>query len=287
MAALLGVPRRDRCGNQLLQAKVMRALSHILACVAACALAGAALAQSPYVYGKADTLKRFSYERQPELIETNCIAWYTFEVDDGGAIFYDYSTTVNDALQTNANARPTWSAGKYDFDGTDDRIDAPRNVISNDTTYTVMCWATMDSVTGNSTPFDSTTATGSISILWRIIVLGSSSNIEFSVRDSAANKAAVLLDGSSLLSGSHHLAMSRNGTNLEAYIDGASVGTDDAPFGAHAPSHYTTIGAVRNETGAPTVSSFHDGTVNDTRVYDRALSDAEISNIWVRTSGAQ
>ena len=78
----------------------------------------------------------------------------------------------------------------------------------------------------------------------------------------------------------HHFCLVRNGSNIEAYIDGVSIGSDNTnTIGSHTSAHYTTIGNLRNAViQAPPY--WMEGNIADARIYDTDLTSTDVSNLY-------
>ncbi|MEV0219753.1 sialidase family protein [Streptomyces sp. NPDC050704] len=174
--------------------------------------------------------------------------------------------------------------GALDFDGTDDAVRLPyRDQLPLRTKdFTASLW------------FRYTATTGEQPLLWmggvgttqpQVWLRGepASDRIQglITVRDgaSAPRSASVRTTGAYNDGQWHHLALRRGGGQLTLFIDGTAASTADvpgsvsrnSPFGVH-------IGQKLDSRAHFT------GAIDDVRVYDRALSDAEVAD--VRTAPA-
>jgi len=89
----------------------------------------------------------------------------------------------------------------------------------------------------------------------------------------------------------HHVCALRNGSELHVYVDGILDATNTVPTGydlSGASQHNAYVGAItdhRDATGN-TLEKFYIGLLDDLRIYDYALSDAELSYLATKgTSG--
>jgi hypothetical protein len=76
----------------------------------------------------------------------------------------------------------------------------------------------------------------------------------------------------------HHLACTYDGSNWNLYIDGVLANSNPGTFGGLASSFNTYIGAT-NISGNG-ISRFFIGTLDDVRLYSRALSASEIKQLF-------
>ena len=76
----------------------------------------------------------------------------------------------------------------------------------------------------------------------------------------------------------HHFAMTHDGETLRLYLDGALAG--DSPL-ATPPADGSPVRIGADDNGG-TVSSFWHGWIASLRVWDRALSEAEVAALAAR-----
>ena len=79
----------------------------------------------------------------------------------------------------------------------------------------------------------------------------------------------------------HHVVGMRSGDTGLVYVDGVLDGTQDLPDGydlSGTSQHNALIGAITSHTD-DSLEKFFTGTIDDVRVYDRALSDGEIAQL--------
>ena len=172
------------------------------------------------------------------------------------------------------------------FDGVNDRIDLADQTSTIGTAFSITVWAkleTLDTADGECIVDMADSAVGFTSYIARIFYYGVTGNLEFAVRDAAGNRNVVAVSGFSE-TGWVHLAFVRNGSAVEGYVNGVSVGTDSSStIGAHTASHYFTIGALRN-AGATQGIYNTSGKICDVRLYDDVLTSSDIANIYNGTT---
>ena len=79
----------------------------------------------------------------------------------------------------------------------------------------------------------------------------------------------------------HHVVGMRSGNTGLVYVDGVLDGTQDLPDGydlSGSSQHNALIGAITSHTDG-SLEKLFTGTIDDVRVYDRALSDGEIADL--------
>jgi hypothetical protein len=75
----------------------------------------------------------------------------------------------------------------------------------------------------------------------------------------------------------HHVAMVFDGTTKTLYVDGVAIGSDTYPAPVYDASPLV-IGADDEDAA---LGGFYTGTIDDLRIYDRALSAAQIADLFV------
>jgi hypothetical protein len=79
----------------------------------------------------------------------------------------------------------------------------------------------------------------------------------------------------------HHVVGIRNGTGLQVYVNGVLDGTNTVPVGydlSGTSQHNAYIGAITDFTNGSLIKYFV-GLIDDVRIYDYALSQAEIMSV--------
>ena len=222
---------------------------------------------------------------------SDLVAWYPFragtgeDLTAGGSDFgdtTDYSASVNGAtfqasggvtdIQTGANS------GAFDFDGTDDRLELG-TVADSDQSLTFMTWVKLDSA--------------SVSNFARIITKADVRN---------ENEGDIVLGQNN--SGKFRMFATNNGFT---FVTGSTVPSADTYF--HVASRYDfstgslslfvngqpeatkTVGQLSPNATRPWVIGDEsepgkfklDGTLDDARIYQAALSDSQINQIYLNT----
>jgi hypothetical protein len=83
----------------------------------------------------------------------------------------------------------------------------------------------------------------------------------------------------------YHIVGMREGTTISIYINGVLEGTNTLPDGydlSGISQHNAYIGAITDHDGDPTgnlLEKFHVGTIDEVRIYNRALSEAELVQV--------
>jgi hypothetical protein len=229
-----------------------------------------------------DTLGKRSV--MPASDYADAIMWQAFSYSDNSdADFYDISENgANNGAQGTAAAQPTHSTaagGVYDFDGVDDNIDcgSAATVISGQ--FTVAAWIRTDQATSTVNIFDGRNDTGSNAGF--LMDMQTGDNIRLIVDTDAASGANST--GASTLSTNtwYHVAGTRDGSGvIDVYVNGSQ---DDAtPTTLAGTMTITDNCAIGFNTASG--AGFYNGDLDDVRIYDTALTAAQIGAIYTNTA---
>ena len=252
--------------------------------------AGLALGQDVFRRNFYGTENQVGIEVEDEQTFTNAVVKYPFNYDfDAGTNYLDASAAVNDGTQATANSRPSFVAddgttsAHYDFDGTDDYVRSSA-VQSNDfpASFTAMAWVNSDAAStfqvavGNQ---ESAFPDDNRSFELRVTA---ANFLSLGIIDSSGTFASVT--GTTTVNTGQwtHVAgvYDDAGNTKEVFINGVSDGSS-AQASIRTADSSTEIG--RREVTA----NFHwNGQIDDVRIYGRALTSAEILDIYNATSGA-
>lgn len=208
---------------------------------------------------------------------------------DGGVSYWtldeDSGTTATDSWGTNDGTVTGATVGvtgvrdtAYDFDGTDDLIDVS-SLPDLSTGYTISTWGNFDS---NSTVQHPITHQYTDSdMLFRFeFSSAAAGSVEFG--HTVAGTFSELVSTTTLAANEwYHLAFTSDGTNRRIYING-EVDSEDAPG---TPDYSTnqrfSLGARERYAGSSWATDVYmDGSLDDVRVYNRALDPAEVAQVY-------
>jgi len=203
-------------------------------------------------------------------VSTRLAGWW--KLDDGaGTTARDSSNYGNHGTLMNG---PQWVAGTINgalqFDGTDDYVDCGNGASLNVTDeITIAVWVkTNDAGNGEHNPY---VAKGDQSYAMKH---HPSNSIEYFIYDGGWFVARYAVDNS--FNGVwHHLTGTYDGTDLKLYIDG-TLETTTPHIGSIASSTYN-VNLARN---TQVTSRFYNGALDDVRIYNRALSDAQVQDLF-------
>ena len=165
------------------------------------------------------------------------------------------------------------------FDGVDDRILlGPCDITTGTGGITLSLWAKADFVTGmDRTLIAKATGPNAADHSWSIAFV-SGTGLRFRLR-TAGNVQTITTPPSSLFGGQwYHIAGVYDGSEMRLYLNGSVMGTAPASgLIGTSPQAPASLGAL--STGLQPFS----GWIDDVRIYDHALSDAEIIDVLLET----
>lgn len=216
---------------------------------------------------------RISVTPRAKTEEKNLVARYKFEpgltaVDSqGGAAL---RLTGADSIAKGKYL----DGGAVHFNGSNGHAQLPNGLLDAVNDFTVSTWVKLDSKTPWARVFDFGKGTGSYMML---TVRDAQNNIRFDIANAGVTNSLVA-SGDLISTGIwHHLAIAQRGSNARLFIDGVEVANSSA-FSLRANQLAPT---TANYVGRSqfVADSYLDGAVDDLRIYNRALSRFEITNL--------
>jgi hypothetical protein len=190
-------------------------------------------------------------------------------------------TTANDVSGNGWNGTLTGGAtmvaglkgNAVDVNGPSQYVALPTGVVSSADTITVAAWVNLDTVSNWARIFDF--GSGTTKYMFVSPQNGANGNIRFEIKNGSTVKD---IDGTAPIAtgGWHHVAITLDGSTGMLYVDGQKVGSGAVNI---RPSQ---LGATtQNWIGRSQFSAdpYLDGRVDDFRIYNRALSAAEVSSV--------
>ncbi len=193
----------------------------------------------------------------------------------------DYSTFDNNGTIVNS---PVWTSsgyleGAYEFDGVDDYIEINRDSefnFSDGEGFTVMAWVNPKDLVSNRGCIVNHYTTTLDNRAWDLQVYngqarfvgchnGTSESCKYAYSGVEINESGVW----------HHVAGTWNGTHLQIYVDGVA---EDSTPPAMSNIHNPTNRDVR--IGYCISGYLYNGTIDEVMIFNRSLSDAQISTIY-------
>jgi hypothetical protein len=182
--------------------------------------------------------------------------------------------TMNGGLSGSSNSVPGKMGTALNFDGVNDNITLPTNSIIQPTSaITVAVWVKADTFTLWDSPI------GNTDNPWNTgygFFHNGTNTMSFFVNGYSANVATVPFTDTT---GWHHLVGTWDGATVKIYLDGVVSSVTDNYAGTITYNDTNYIGSIESSTWA------WDGYIDDVRIYNRALSDVEVRNLYFATGG--
>ncbi|SNZ05679.1 Carboxypeptidase regulatory-like domain-containing protein [Natronoarchaeum philippinense] len=209
--------------------------------------------------------------------ESGLVGYWPLD-DAGAAGVSDVSGSGNDGSQSGGlgNASGLFGTSAYDFDGSDDAVTVPHDEsieMSDEDAVTVSAWVKKDAA-----------QSGWVAIAQKSdqsynLQFENGNQPTFTIYDGDWN---IVNSGVSLSNDQwHHVVGTYDGSEARIYVNGTLKGTQ-AVSGTLANASGSPLGIGENlATGGRNL----DGTIDELRLYDRALSDAEVQALYGVQSG--
>lgn len=208
--------------------------------------------------------------------------WKFDEISTNTTWAYDSSGTGNLGALTNSPTRTASASCKVgaclSFDGTDDSIDVGNTIdanINGTNSKTIMAWIkpTSIAVGDHIVTKWTTSATGAG---WQFN-FGVGTKLEFWARNSAATDWNYIANTASFTTGSwQHAAVTIDAGVIKLYQNGVEIA------GTYTGSALDATNALSVQIGTRrgSAAEFFDGSIDDVRIYNRALSATEITQLY-------
>lgn len=205
-----------------------------------------------------------------------------------GSTWYDISgsaTTFNGSIHGNVS----WSASRFDFPAGDgDAVRLPNDSLKLNT-ISISVWINPDSITGGIGILENYEYSGgSRGILFRIL------DGKLSFHGYNGDPAGCAINSTNIVVSSgvwqHVVATVSTGSNIgKLYVGDTEVSSYSSQttgtIGFFSSGHETTIGAVRHSVTSGDTESELDGKISKLRVYNKVLSQSEITTLYSEGSG--
>ena len=238
-------------------------------------------ASSADASGNLATSSDYTFTTSAADLTTGLVGYWALETGSGTSAVDSISS--NNGTLTNG---PTWVTGQVgnygvNFDGTDDFISTSDIAATeNIGTITVSVWAKSTSADLAGTQYIfAKSRSGQTNISWEI-TKSAQERFGFSVSN-GTTKASAVSDSAFADTNWHHVVGVYDGTDVNIYVDGAAA---DATPGALTgnvsnTTYYVCIGT--GSTGANcTTAVVFSGSIDDPRIYNRALSSSEVDSLY-------
>ncbi|MHC4084287.1 MAG: LamG-like jellyroll fold domain-containing protein [Planctomycetota bacterium] len=207
-----------------------------------------------------------------------------WKLDEGsGAVAYD-SAGTNDGTLVNS---PIWTTGQIggalDFDGVDDYVEVPDDTslrFSQYNSFTISLWSKPLSAGGYLLTKMRTGGSG----VFGYQLYRAGSGFRFNCESSVVGQSYVTTTSDAPDGNWHHVTAIYDNKNMEIYFNGQlqDSGTFAYDTGTTTPNNNLSIGVRLYNT---IYEGYHNGTIDDIRVYDRALSAGEVEQLYYGSTG--
>lgn len=229
--------------------------------------------------GEVESLYSSGATKHSQLSEANLIAHWKFD-DGSGTRAEDSTSGENHGTLTNMESTD-WISGKrggaLSFDGQDEYVETATPSMVG-TTYSVCAWFKTADDSSTQIIYSERNSANENSIKGQLYL--DDGLISFITRnDSSGNSAlaqsSVVVETTTWL----HACGVRSGSNVYVYLNGSQKGTDD-DAGGTITTNVASIGTY-NDAGDFTTHGFlFDGSIDDVRIYNTALSADDIQTLY-------
>jgi PKD repeat protein len=196
--------------------------------------------------------------------------------ESSGTVADDAVGSNNGTLSGGPIWRPTGGQidGALDFDGADDRVTLGNMDVSGGSGLTIAFWMNAGTLTNNDARFISkASGTQEADHYWMVSTVNSS-GLRFRLKTGGTTSTLATAAGQVQVGTWYHVAVTYDGSNMRIYKDGVQVAT------AGKTGTISTGAGVPVALGSqPQGGSGFDGLMDDVRIYNEALSAAEIQAI--------
>lgn len=212
---------------------------------------------------------------EPRLNDNSLVLW----LNNNGktnSMWRDYSGKNNHGTVYGAATPPAATPGAlgYTFDGVDDYVDVGNALSLNITqAITISAWIKSTSVTGNAVIVGKSTPTVAEPFyIYTLQRSGTSIKLVLSIGGVRIEK----LEGVVSIGTWYYIVGVYNGSYMNIYINGVQNGTAQAQTGSiNTNSINVNIGRFLADN-----SDYFSGSIGEVRIYNRALSQAEITSLF-------
>jgi prepilin-type N-terminal cleavage/methylation domain-containing protein len=204
------------------------------------------------------------------------VGYWPFD-EGSGTIAKDYSGNGNNGTLVNG---PTWTTGKVGgaliFDGVDDYVRIPRNILDPNKAFTFEAWVIPRSTAarGSIINFGGDPGAGCITP-WLDMVSGG--NIIFGLYKTGSQNINITSNFTIPANQPVHVVTIYNMSKVRIYINGVIDKSSEYNFGSQiCPNVYIGGNVAYNQL-------YFNGVIDNVRIYNRALSDSEIKALYEST----
>jgi hypothetical protein len=186
-----------------------------------------------------------------------------------GDTWYDLSGSDISPVRKNGVTYTTQVGGEFNFDGVNDKFDFPNKTISNGNFLTIDIWVKVNDGTRYQDIFDTSDSGGGI---W-IVANGYAGQQPGKIATSFNTLSSATIYGSYTVGAWTHIAYVGNNGITSQYINGVLTGTDTENVRNNINFNNARIGNVDGDRA----NEYLNGSVASLKIYDRALSQEEVT----------
>jgi len=211
---------------------------------------------------------------------TDPVVWYKFD-ETSGTTASDSSGNGKTATLVNG---PTWAGGFFanavSLDGTNDYVSLPTGIVSTLTDFSISCWVNLGANNGWNRIFDFGTGT---TVNMFLTPSAGGGAIRYAITTSGAGGEQRINGTSALPTGSwQYVVVTLSGSTGTLYVNGVQVGQNTSMTLKPSSLGNTNQNYIgKSQYGDP----YFKGLIDDFRIYDRALTAAEISDAYNNPGG--
>ena len=220
----------------------------------------------------------------------DCVLWMPFPSDVGGGSYPDYSIRSNHGTQTVVGARPTWSSGSYVFDSTKTNHIDCGDVADFDKQYTAfsaMIWARL-TTTNHPIYYIFGKMAADPNRGWMFYITDATTTNKFAVYFHDAPTGGNLMN---LISSQQvfintwiHLALTFSANSfVNLYANGVQVFQETNSVINYLNGSNSITLKIGDRGDLLRTDNIMDGSMDDARIFDTALTSNQIYRIWLDT----
>ena len=202
---------------------------------------------------------------------------------DGLIAKYDLDTNANDSVGSNNGTLQGDAAFATDGDRTVLTLDGSGDYVTlpdsddwdfwQEKSFTVACWVKFDSIASTAKLFGhGSDGDNRFSLMWSSSAQSLTAHFEVATASESLYGASWTPTAGQW----HHITYLKSGTSFAFYVDGTQMGSATLNKSGTLSGDFT-IGGGLNGSGA--IGNFLDGSIDDTRIWNRALSASEVTEL--------
>ena len=214
------------------------------------------------------------------------VAHWTFD-ENGETTAHDSAGSNTGTLLNGTGWTSGVSGSAVSLDGVNDYVTVPDNPslrFTQSSSFTISFWAKPNAISGGDV-ISKMRASGQSGVFGYEVRLGANAFANFHVESSNEGYLDIDTGAGSVLGGKwYYVTAVYNNKNMKVYLDGMPKGSGTFNYntGTTSPDGPLAIGA-RVANSSPMANWYFGGSVDDVRIYNEALSDAKILELYQTT----